>query len=78
MIAPVDMRALHRYLVARHRVDDYDNYIRLLAMFRNTAAIEANKAEDRRRQLNLAAAQVTVIRNTLADRTLAPENPRST
>jgi hypothetical protein len=41
------MEGLHRYLMARHHVEDYDNYMQLLAMFRNTTAIEELKGRKR-------------------------------
>ena len=41
------MESLHRYLVARYHIADYDDYLQLVAMFRNTAAIEAAKARVR-------------------------------
>ena len=62
------MEALHRYLVARHQVDDYDGYLRLLAIFRNTAAIEATKARARHDELRDAVFQVLAIRDAMLEK----------
>ena len=45
------MESLHRYLVARFHIADYDEYLQLVALFRNTAAIEAAKARVRYKSL---------------------------
>jgi len=38
------MASLHYYLMVRYAVNDYAGYLHLLAMFRNTNAIEAGNA----------------------------------
>ena len=45
------MESLHWYLVARFHIADYDEYLQLVALFRNTAAIEAAKARVRYKSL---------------------------
>ena len=62
------MESLHRYLMARHHVDNFEDYMALLAMYRNTAAIEAIKARTRRREIDDAIQQVAVIRNLVIGR----------
>ena len=47
------MESLHRYLVARYDISDYDYYLKLLAMYRNTAAIEAQNSHIRHASLSM-------------------------
>jgi hypothetical protein len=46
-ISANDLESVHRYLLTRYKVKTFDEYIHLLALFRNTRAIEAAKAHDR-------------------------------
>ena len=62
------MEALHRYLVARYHVADYDEYLRILAMYRNTAAIEALKGRTRYEEIQQTLLQVHTIREALLNR----------
>ena len=43
-ISEGDMQSLHRYVMARYDITTYDEYIHLLALFRNTNAIETQNA----------------------------------
>lgn len=61
------MEALHRYLLARHHIDNYDDYMQLLAMFRNTAAIEGLKGRTRYEEIQRVFAQTSTIRDILLD-----------
>jgi hypothetical protein len=61
------MHALHSYLADRHQVGDYEEYLRLLAMFRNAAAIEATKARARHSEIRDAISQILAIRDTLLE-----------
>ena len=45
------MESLHRYLIARYDISDYDYYLKLVAMYRNTAAIEARNSYLRHKSL---------------------------
>jgi len=65
------MEALHRYLMARHHVDDYDDYMRLLAMYRNTAAIEEIKARERRSEIQEVIEQAHTLRRLLVKKALS-------
>jgi hypothetical protein len=53
---------LHRYLLARYDVEDFEDYTHLLALFRNTRAIEANNARQRYTELSEAAASIEKVR----------------
>ena len=41
------MASLHRYLVARYQIEDYDDYIHLLALYRNTRGVQAQNSHSR-------------------------------
>jgi hypothetical protein len=62
------MHSLHRYLVARYHISDPDEYLHLLAMYRNTAAIEALNSRTRYEEIRQAILQVNSIRNSLVSR----------
>ena len=70
-ISTIDMESLHRYLMARHHVEDFDNYMQLLAMFRNTAAIEALKGRNRMSEIREVIGQAYTIRHELVTRALS-------
>ena len=62
------MDSLHQYIMAQHHVADYNAYIRLLAMYRNTAAIEAANARARHDDLRQAIRQILVIREAIIEK----------
>ena len=68
------MDSLHRYLMARHHVDNYADYMALLAMYRNTAAIEAIKAHTHRMEIDHLIEQVNVIRSIVIRRFVRRRN----
>jgi hypothetical protein len=51
--------------MSRYDVDDFENYTHLLALYRNTRAIEAMKARIRYMELEGAAASVEKARLSL-------------
>ena len=65
------MESLHRYLMARHHVADYENYIQLLAMYRNTAAIEELKGRKCFEEIKRVIMQAETIHKELVTRALS-------
>ena len=59
------MESMHRYLMARYEVETFDDYIHLLALFRNTRAIEAVKARERVFELSDISTSVDVARQII-------------
>lgn len=57
-----DLQSLHRYILSRYDIQDYDEYLHLLALYRNTRAIEVQKASTRFTELNLAVTSVAKAR----------------
>ena len=56
------MQSLHQYLMARYDVDSLDDYIHLLSLFRNTRAIEMEKACGRVTELESVSATLEIAR----------------
>jgi hypothetical protein len=48
--------------MSRYDIRDYNDYLHLLALYRNTRAIEAQKARTRFAELSDAAASVSKVR----------------
>lgn len=61
------MVALHRYLIAWHNVNDYDKYLQLLVLFRNTAAIEATKAQARHDKIRKSMLHLLSIQSAIVE-----------
>jgi hypothetical protein len=57
-ISPRDLESLHRHLLARYDIQEFDNYIHILALYRNNRAIEAQNA--RRRYTELSEASTSI------------------
>jgi hypothetical protein len=68
VISAGDMESMHRYLMARYEVETFDDYIHLLALFRNTRAIEAVKARERVFELSDISTSVDVARQIILRR----------
>lgn len=73
----MDMEALHRYIMARHHVADYEHYMQLLAMYRNTSAIEAVNGRTRCESIHQAITQAQNIQQALIRRTLGLYDPHN-
>ena len=61
------MESLHRYLVARYEVDDLQDYLQLVTLFRNTRAIESQNAYTRYDELaqvsrSIETARIAILR----------------
>lgn len=67
-ISAGDLESMHRYLMARYEVETFDDYIHLLALFRNTRAIEAAKARDRVVELTDISSSVEIARQLILRR----------
>jgi hypothetical protein len=59
---------MHRYVMARYEVETFDDYIHILALFRNTRAIEAVKARQRVFELTDISTSVDVARQLIRRR----------
>jgi hypothetical protein len=53
-----DLESLHRYVMARYDIQSYEEYIHVLALCRNTRAIEAQNARQRYTELSEASALI--------------------
>ena len=62
------MESMHRYLMARYEVETFDDYIHLLALFRNTRATQAAAARDRVFELNNISTSVDLARQSILRR----------
>jgi len=62
------MESMHWYLMARYEVETFDDYIHLLALFRNTRAIEAVKARERVFELTNISTSVDLARQLILRR----------
>jgi hypothetical protein len=76
-ISAGDMESLHRYLMSRYEVDDLQDYLQVLALFRNTRGIECKNAHSRWGELaeiarSLNTARYAILRK-LQDRGLVPK-----
>jgi hypothetical protein len=63
--------------MARHEVEDLDDYLRLLALFRNTRAIEAQNARGRHAEIkelirSVETARYAILRRLNDGRSPAP------
>jgi hypothetical protein len=67
-ISADDLESMHRYLMARYEADTFDRYIHLLALFRNTRAIEAVKARDRVFELTDISNSIEMARQSILHR----------
>jgi len=67
-ISADDLESMHRYLMARYEVETFDDYIHLLALFRNTCAIEAVKARERVIELTNISTSVDLARQSIRRR----------
>ena len=56
------MDSFHRYLLSRYDIHTYEDYVHLLALFRNTRAIEAHNARQRYSDISAACASVEELR----------------
>ena len=56
------MQSLHQYLMARYEIDSFGDYIHLLCLFRNTRAIEMEKACARVGELEGISASLEIAR----------------
>jgi hypothetical protein len=70
-ISPGDMQSLHVYLMARFDVPDYDDYLHLLALYRNTRATEAINARNRYLQLEEVSETLSAARQAVLKRLAA-------
>lgn len=69
------MQSLHRYLMSRYEVETYDEYLHLLALFRNTRAIEAQKARTRYAELQDISANIEFARHAVLRRLQQRRSP---
>lgn len=58
---------MHRFLMARYQVSDFDEYKHLLALLRNTRAIAAQKARSRSADIWQLQAMVENARKRLVE-----------
>ena len=82
-ISAGDLQSVHSYLMARYEADTLDEYVRLLALFRNTRAIELENARNRCAELQNIAdtielAQFAVLRRLDSRRSIIPPSPPPT
>jgi len=63
-ISPRDLESMHQYIMARYNIQNLDDYLQILALFRNTRAIEAQNA--RQRHMDLLEACKSVERSRLS------------
>jgi hypothetical protein len=64
-MSPADLHSLHCFLLARHEVNDFDDYTHLLALFRNTRALEAHNACQRYTELDEASRSIETVRQAI-------------
>ena len=64
-ISPGDLQSLHRYIMSRFDIHDMDDYLQILALFRNTRAIEAHNARRRLMELKEVASSIERLRRSL-------------
>ena len=67
-ISHQDIESLHRYLMSRYDIKDYDDYLHVLSLFRNTRAIEAENALNRYHELQSVASTLENARIQLLRR----------
>jgi hypothetical protein len=67
-ISAGDLESIHRYLMARYVVETFEDYIHLLALFRNTRVIEAAKARDRVFELTEISTSIENARQSILRR----------
>ena len=66
-ISSKDLQSLHGYIMSRFDIQDMDEYLQILALFRNTRAIEAHNARRRLMELKEAASSIERLRRSLFD-----------
>ena len=62
------MQSLHRYLMARFDIETFDDYLHLLALFRNTQAIETLNARRHLSELNEVSKSLESARYAILSR----------
>lgn len=70
-----DLQSLHRYLMSRYEVDSLDDYVRLLCLFRNTRAIEMEKASARVSEIEELSSSVEIARLSVLRQIQQRRNP---
>ena len=68
LISHQDIESLHRYLMSRYDIKDYDDYLHVLSLYRNTRAIEAENALNRYQEIRAAVATIENARIDLLRR----------
>jgi len=77
VISPQDLELLHQYLMVWYDLQDFEDYLHFLALYRNTRAIEAQNARHQYTKLSEACASVENARlmviKRLQDRHSTPQ-----